>query len=255
MKRGIKLFSVMLAFVMAFGMVLADTAAVSAGSSWDLTISPTVYVGEPWAGLEVYNIKTDKSATVISLTSSAPKVIKIRKNKGEGENGEVVYDFEAVPKKAGKAKLTGKFRMSNGKTGSFSKTVVVKKYPGQIKSLKVNGKSIDLKKNKYNYYLEGFTGNNVTIKMNLKKGWKITSAEGSLDNFDTGKSKQIKNAKKLLKSGKTISFPQSYNSFWISITMEKGDDMLSYGIQLRRPIEETDDASADETPVVETVAE
>ena len=112
--------------------------------------------GTLWEGDEVYRGVTYKKATdeatIVSIKSSKPKVIEATKD-------EEYKDLQAntiVPLKLGKSTITVTYKY-RGKKYSTSALYTVKKYPAPFKSMKVNGKNVDLKENKFSYNVDNFT--------------------------------------------------------------------------------------------------
>jgi len=191
--------SMLLAVFVAFSMVIGSTGAVFASSTW--VVGPEEKTG--FAGstnvVYVYSSKSGKSATVKSVKSSNKKVIKVSKYYYYDDKNKKHTGYELLYKKAGKAKITVKYKTPSGKVKTAKKTITVKPYPNPIKSLKVNGKKVSTKKNQY-FYDKKYKGTKAKIKVKLNKGWKIKSAYIDVYNNKTGK--EIKGAKTKVKKGK-----------------------------------------------------
>ena len=56
-----------------------------------------------------------------------------------------------LPLKVGKCRITIRYKLK-GKTYSMSQIMTIKAYPSPIAWIKVNGKKVDLKKNKFQFY-------------------------------------------------------------------------------------------------------
>ena len=201
----------------------AQTSEWTIGSS----ISP-VFVGLPRT-INVRNTKTGETAKVTSVTSSDKSIVKPKKKK----SGDTTF-YQIKPLKKGTAKITVKFKTSSGKKQSLTKKITVKKYPNQIKSLTVNGKSVDVSKNKYTYNKK-FTGKKAKIGIKVKKGWTVYYASGSLYSSEAKKSKAVDDVLNKVKEEKNISFPAKYDSLNVYILMisDKGAS-ISYTITLHR---------------------
>ena len=228
--------AVLLAMFVAFGMMCFSTWETKAADNWELSSPDTFYVGQREFYLDVGNYddasgETDW-ATITSAKSSKKSVVKIKSDTWEGEDGNPVKAYSMKFLKAGKAKITVNFQKSNGSAGSITKSVTVKKYPNQIKSLKVNGKTIKTSKGikRYEYYVTKFKKSKVNVKMALKKGWKISDVYVSVYNSKNGKSKDIKVKKSAVKKGTGIKLPKGYDNMNINIYMSKGKQEISYYI-------------------------
>ena len=224
-----RITSVLLAVIVAFGMLFVYTGNVNAADVWELGLS----VDNLYAGMENYSIQVsnynDESgepldAKVTSVKSSNSKVIKVRKNKYDGDTW-----FSADFKKVGKSTLTIKYKKPDGSSSTMKKTITVKKYPNQIKSLKVNGKKVKISENKYGFYVEKCKKTSVKVKVSLKKGWKVDEyVTASACNSKNGKEKEIKIKASNITKGKAIKFPKGYDTLNVNFDMVKGKKMVPY---------------------------
>ena len=229
-----RITAMLLAVFVAFGMICFNTGEVNAKSSWYVALPDTMYVGMEGYSVDVgkYNESTGETTwakKIISVKSSNKSVLKVKTEKWDNNK----Y-FNLKCKKAGKAKLTVKYKKPDGSTSTVKKTIKVKKYPNQIKSLKVNGKKVKVSENKYQYFKSNNKKSSVKIKMALKKGWKISYVSVRAYNSKTDKSKDIKVSKSAVKNGKAIKIPKSYTGLDINIGMEKGNDYISYYIGVEK---------------------
>ena len=209
---------------------------VYAASNWEAGAGNdgTIWQGQ-YTGAWVYNKKTGKDAKITSVKSSNSRV-KVERNTWKDEDGKNQTSYSLLGKKPGKAKLTIKYK-AGSKTRTIKKTVNVKKYPNQIKSLKINGKTIKTKGDRrYFYNTNGrrYTKTSAKIQMKLKKGWRISFIEGNYFNYKTGKDGRISNIRSKVTGGKTIKFPKKWTSMHIYVVMEKGNDTIDYNIDLWR---------------------
>ena len=175
--------------VTAFPALAAEENAVSANAKASIG-AMTLYVGCGDAELTLKN--WDWNAEVRVFKSSNPSVIAI-------ENG--VDSFPSIiPKKAGKAMITVKYRL-NGTTYTMKKTFTVLKYPKAIKTVTINGKKIALKdEQKVKYYYDGIN-KKIAMTINLKpnSGWSISKIKAYTYDYgdeDTHKALTVKNNKK-----------------------------------------------------------
>ena len=230
MKKVTRAFSLMLAVFVAFGMICFGTGEASAASSWEMIVGDIQYAGNPIPNsVEVTDWENNEFATVTSAKSSNSKVVKITKEKWDGETHYSMYF-----KKVGKAKITVKYKTPAGKTGKITKTVKVLKYPDPIKSIKVNGKAIKVSDNKFMYNLEKYKKTSAKIKITPASGWKITNVSATASNWSNGKTKTIKVSKSTFTKGKSFSVPKGYDCVDINISLEKGDKYFDYYIGILR---------------------
>ena len=221
-----------LSAMLAFTMIAAGTFAVSAADdNWKIGLFG--FPGEYWEGydgdLYLYSDKVDYDEDIISAKSSNVSVAKITK----GIDVDT-YLYHIEFKKAGKTKLTVKFRTPEGEKKTVKQTITVKKYPDPFKSLKINGKKVKISKNKFRYY--GKISKNkktVSIKAELNKGWKIRKIEAR--RYDRNwKESKLKITKKMLTKGSSISFPKKYESLEATVFLYKGKKQMQYDIAVDR---------------------
>jgi len=231
LKRACGIVLSLLVFA-AFTFALPQEAGAASGK-WELMMSSDVYAGDPTPhSVEVGNTKTNKYATVKSVTSNNSKVIKITKDVYEGKTF-----YSAFFKKTGKATLTVKYKIPGGKTATLKKTIKVKKHPNMMKSLSVNGVNQSISKYKFNYVDRNYTNTSVKIKIALKKGWKIEDVSARASSM-TGKEKNIKVSKSTFTKGKAFSFPNGYDWLDVNILMSNGNRYFNYYAGFTRPEEE-----------------
>ena len=231
-KRSLSRYlSLLLAVVVALGLVCFNAGDVMAQSDWTIGSSDVLWKGADSQWVNVW--KGNQNATVTKVSSSNTKVIAIEKFKEKNEKGKTQTFYYIAPKSTGKATITVSFTTPGGKKLKAKKTIRVKKYPNEITSLKVNGKKVNLSENKFRYDKGKITASKVKIALKLKKGWKIENAYGNCWNM-SGSDKEIKNAKSLVSKGSEIKFPKKYSEFEILIEMTNGKDTINYHIRLSR---------------------
>lgn len=218
-----KIMAVLLAAVVAFGMLGIGTgSAYAASHKWTLGISETIYVGDTgWVGIYDQMSSDYTEATLTKVTSSNKSIVKVHKGT---DGNDTWYYLEG--KKKGKAKITVKYKTPQGKTGTKSKTVQVKPYPKHLKSIYVNGKKVKLSEHRYDYY-KSTKKTSVKIKMATKNGWKISSVYATYFT-KSGNDSEAKVTKKMVKNGTAIKFPKKYQQLSINVNMVKGDEYISY---------------------------
>ena len=180
-----------LALAMLLALVVSAVPAMAAAKAKTRSIvAETLYAGTGDYWMTIKNWTWDE--TDVKITSSKPSVIRVPDKQ-----------FPCLePKKAGKAKITVKFKV-DGKQYKISKTLTVKKYPKAIQSLTINGQKVTLKDwARLNYWYEGDMDKPITVTINLKaaKGWKISKIKGykvGMDAADGRKAITVKNNKKL----------------------------------------------------------
>ena len=170
---------------------------------------------------------------ITSVVTGNKNVIGIKKSSYYNAKGKKQTMYTMDCKKSGKAKLTVKFKTAKGKTGTIRTEVKVKKYPAQIKSLKVNGKKVNTSKKKYLYEVRKYKKASATVKMKVKAGWKVQDAQYYLFGSTGSKNGTLKSS--VITGGKKISFPKKYSQLMVTISMtNKNNDYISYTVTLVR---------------------
>lgn len=179
------------AAVLMFLAVLLSAAAfsVSAESGKIKLETHTYWAGTP-AAYTVFAENLPDNAKLVSIKSSKPGVLSAEKW------GSDKWDCAVTPLKKGKSTVTVTYKIK-GKKVKVSGVFTVKPYPNAIKKLVYNGKSISLKKNKFEADKISKTTKKVSIKVTPAKGWKlrspieILSEGGSYKTLKNGKSVKI----------------------------------------------------------------
>jgi len=198
---------------------------------WEISYNNIGHVGQQlWIG--VYNVENDEQATIDNIVSSDKSIASVKTYTWE-DNGEVKKDFDIRAKAAGTVKLTVDYTAPDGTKGQKEANIRIKKYPNQIKSLKVSGKKVSVSKNKYDYFRGKYKSTKASVKVALKKGWKISSVWAYMYT-KSGKEKKVKITKKMITKGTAFKFPKKYNYMSIGFTMEKGNEWIDYYINLNR---------------------
>ncbi len=215
--------AVMICFT-AFSIVFAGAPASNAATTYT-NVPSVMWLGQDSVIVSVYNDK-DKSFKVTAVKSSNPEVVKATQD-------DIWY---LKPEKVGKAKIIVKYKQ-NSKGKKETVVTTVKKYPYEIKGLRINGKKIDINKNKFRV-TKKCTDNKARIKMAIRDGWKISYLSGSYkkgDKWIDFTSKKNTLVKKCIKKNKEFSFPQKYDQMFLYIVFSnKKEETISYQISLTR---------------------
>lgn len=180
-------------------------------------VGDTLWKGDGENCLQWEGVNGD--AEVVSLKSSNSSVLKVKK-------AEKLWDCTVTPKGVGKAKVTVKVKV-NGKNKSISANYTVKKYPNALTQIKVNGKAVDLKNNKFEAQVK-VTKEKNKVEFKLAKGWRLNSSGYIYD----GNSKFLK-----LRSGGTVKLTKAQSrsgGAWVNFVVSKGDDTFWYTVTLVR---------------------
>ncbi len=237
MKKNMrKIASVLLMLCLVCGMfALSSGQAYAEGESWELNMNDYVWAGDSsWVWLYDVNSEIYVEATVLGITSSDPAVLAIEESKWWDDEDNMYTDYYVRGKKAGTADISVDYSDSNGKTGTLTKTITVKKYPYAIKSLKLNGKSVKISKNKFKTAKKiSKSKTSVNIKMALKKGWKIVHVH-AFRITKSGTASAAKITKKMVTRGSSIKLPKKYTELWVEVELKKGSDYFYYDIDFHR---------------------
>jgi len=231
--RFSKVLSLMLAAVVAVGVIGIGTGnAFAASHKWVISGDNYIWKGDSlYLGVYDQNSEEYTEAQITKVVSSN-KIIKVIKH----TDGDVWFNLQG--KKIGKAKITVYYKVPGSSAVKHkAKTIKVKAYPNEIKSLKVNGKAVKVGSNKYNYHVYDYKKTTASVKLALKKGWKIDNIY-AYAYTKSGKSVDVKITKKMLKNGTAFKFAKKYSDIYVGIGMVKGNDYahnyINYFIGIHR---------------------
>lgn len=156
------------------------------------------------------------NAKLISAKSSNPKIIAIKT--GVKEKNDIVV--RAL--KAGTVTITIKYKVGK-KTYTVKDKLTAKKFPRIFKSLKVAGKTVDLKKDVGGYTLKKFKKTTAKIEIVPANGWEI----GNIRGYIGGKSVSITN-------GKNFSIPKKKDAYINVSAYNDEGEYLYYVIEIKR---------------------
>ena len=156
-----------------------------------------------WSGLR-------GASKLVSITSSKKAVLGVKK-------GDSLGNCTLLPKKPGSAKVTVVVKV-NGKKMTLSANYTVKKYPNALKELKVDGKKVDLKKNKFGAQVN-VSKKKVKLDYKIAKGWKVKCSY-----FDFNSNKRVN-----VKSGGTLPANN-----WVVFQLTRGKDTFWYEIGITK---------------------
>lgn len=179
----------------------------------------TLWLGATYA-TAVEGLEHDTWYEILSVKSSKPKVLKVR-----FDDGGTLVDLK--PLRPGKSTVTVTY-MEDDDSHTVSATYKVKKYPKPFVWIKVNGKSVNLKKKKFAVTFDDYRKKNVKVQFKLKKGWRIASLP--LSTWNDSESSEA-----TWKNGDTIELPMDRNAF-LGIELRKGDDTFSYALNFFRDL-------------------
>lgn len=228
MKRNVfrRSLSLLLGLLVALGMTTTVFAGEAQKGDVVFFADDVVYLGytEGYAG--VYSEGND-DAFLTSVTSSDPNVAKVFPRDG-------AYIIKGIA--PGTVTITGNYTY-RGQTGSLSVPLTVKKVPVMFKSLKVNGKKVNLTKNPFGIFKKTRKATSVKIKAKTAPGWKIKSVSAyAAKSTKTAKGYKVKVTKKMVKNGKKIKFAKKYKNMIVTIEMAntKTGERSFYQVQFYR---------------------
>lgn len=190
------------------------------------------YLGE-WVPVRVYNAETGDDVVINSVDVVDPSdksKIAIKKDTWEGDDGETYTDFYLVAKKTGKAQISVDYT-APGWSGARTATIRVNPYPA--KSIKVNGKKVDIAKHGYSYTKTKYKSTKARIKVAMRTGWRITKVWGYAY-YKSGNNKALKVSKTKLKKGSYFKLPKKCTDAYVGFSMKKGDEVIDYYVWFYR---------------------
>lgn len=147
--------------------LLAGLAAPGYAAEKPSIITSTLWAGVGKCALKVQNLPSDAKA--FSVTSNRKAVVKAGCDDRNDPDSLWIN-----PLKTGNAKITVKYK-TGSRTKSVSATFTVKEYPDPFVWVKVNGKKVDLSKNKLGYDVDKYAKKSITVDYKLSSGWKLKS--------------------------------------------------------------------------------
>ena len=170
---------------------------------------------------ESYVLRIDnlpEGATFVSITSSKPAVVAVE--------GNSLQSLSAKGLKAGTSKITVKYKVK-GKTKSVSANITVYKYSQPLSSLKVNGKSVNLKENKFKFttspILSAKKDTKIKISYKAASGWKVTKSYAWIDYTKTV----------YFENGESFTVPKGSSAYVLVMLEDKKGRNFHYTIWLK----------------------
>ena len=172
----------------------------------------TYYIGYPKVSMPHFKIIYGgvNDITVLSVKSSAPAIIKAKKNKRFNK-----VQLRAM--KPGKSKITIKYQFEGKTYTTSAMSTASKDFP--VKAAFANGKSLSLKKYCSAYYPKTYKKNTAKVKITPAKGWKVKSLV-CYSGYSDIKGKKVKN-------GATVKTPQGQATTVVA-TLKKGKSTYEY---------------------------
>lgn len=163
MKRRIALFLLVLMAVLALAPVSGAFAEEA-----ELRMETHTYWAKTPSWYTVFTENLPDDATLVSAKSSKPSVLSIE------QWGNDKWDVVVHPEKPGQSVVTVVYKFG-GKKHTVKGTYTVKKYPDAIKSITLNQKAINLKKNPFEADCRNNKSSKIAIKVTTAKGWKLVN--------------------------------------------------------------------------------
>lgn len=214
-KKLLSLLSVCLLLTLLASVMLPASAATK----------PSIQKENIWVGSPKRTpilLDWPDEARIVSIKSANPSMLKVGMQKDFSRWG-----IWMLPLKVGKCRITIRYKLK-GKTYSMSQIMTIKAYPSPIAWIKVNGKKVDLKKNKFQFYSKNYKKETSNISFKLNPGWKLESnpCPGAYwigDDFGDG----IK-----WKNGKSFKLPAEYDRLCAAIDIVNKDtgDFFNYEV-------------------------
>lgn len=180
----------------------------------------TYFVGYPKVSTVRYSVLNGEASKIeiVSVKSSKPGVLKATKSND-------LFNIKLQAKKAGKSKLTIKYNYEGKTYTTSAQCTVSKQYP--LKSVSVNGKKVNLKKNCLSYFPSKYKKGKAKVKVTAAKGWKVKSLQYCNDLISSSaKTKKIKNGASVKTENGKISE--------VIVTLKKGKQTFTYRLYFDR---------------------
>ena len=166
------------------GSALADGSEIDVDKIKTKSTQKMLYFpGKDAAGANVYYVFSGSDKAITKVKSSNKKVVAVT------QSGEFKAMFQMQFKKAGKAKVTFKYK---GK--SYTMNVVVAKYTNPVKTYKIGSKNYASKFKKSPFYFAGGKVLKGKVTVKAATGWKFK-------HFEYYKNGKLKTAKSYKLSG------------------------------------------------------
>ncbi len=210
MKKNVfrRSLSLLLGLLVALGMTSTVFAVDAQKGDVVFFVDGEAYLGFSDAYAGVYS-ESDDDAFLTSVTSSNTNVATVYKKDGE-------YYVKGVA--LGKVTITGNYTYK-GQTGSISVPLEVKQVPVFFKSLKVNGKSVNLAQFPFGMNQKTKKAS-VKIKAPVAPGWKVQKVTArAYKGMKDYKGTKVKVTKKMIKKGKKIKFAKKYSNLIVFVDL------------------------------------
>lgn len=228
MKRNVfrRSISVLLAMLVALGMTSTVFARDVRNGNIIFATDDFVYVG--YMGyIGAYDDWGDDDVIIKSVNSSNPAVGAVVRDYGD-------YFIKGVSD--GRVTVTCTYSYK-GQDGTISFPMDVKKVPVVFKSLKVNGKKVNLTKNPFGVSKKVPKATKVKVKAPASSQWKVKSVSAyAYKSAKDYKAAKVKVSKKAIAKGKKIKFDKKYKNMFVTVTManKTTGETFRYTVQFYR---------------------
>ncbi len=230
---------VIVAFAVAMmicGVFTGGQTAAAAEQTYRIDVPGLMWMGQEEESVDVYSA-SGEMVMLDGLSFTDATIFRVRSEEYRDEFEKVHYDYTIKPAKTGKTVMSVSFTDEEGAPVTLTKELRVKKYPYEIKSLKVNGKKVKITGSKKFEYTVKDKKTSGCVRLTPKKGWKISRVKSTLsvgygDKFKDY-SKNI--TKKMILKGEKFKFPKKWDDLFIKITLKNGKgETIHYGIHMYR---------------------
>lgn len=209
-----RIMSLIMAIMLALTMIPAMAAAQAS------IVKETLYTGMGEYYIKINNWTYEEE--IISVTSSDSSVIEVREKRYRG----------VQVKGVGQAKIKIKYKL-NGNTRTISANFTVKEYPKPIKSVTINGKKVNLRKDtlvRYRYDLPDLDKKS-SIKINMKpaSGWTVNGIKAYYYNVE----KESKHYNLTVKNNKTFTIKKRCEAVVTYTLKNKKGTKFTYVIEIK----------------------
>lgn len=229
MKRNIlrRSLSLILTLLVALGMTCTVFASEQEKDGAMLSVTDKAYVGEI---VEVFMFDSyDGADPVINgVVSSDPSICQFSKESANTWIGKGL--------KPGTVTVTVNYT-HKGASGTMSSALTIMPVPKVFKSLKVNGKKVDVSKHAFGINKKAKKAKSVKIKAKPASGWQVKKVYVyGFKSAKQAKGYKLKGTKAQVKKGKKISFPKKYKYLLVTMKMvnKTTHETVYYQVQFYR---------------------
>ena len=189
--------------------------------------SDKAYVGE-LVDVSMFDSDAGDDPVINGVVSSDPSICQFHR--------ESANYWTAKGLKPGTVTLTVNYT-HKGKQGTMSAALKILAVPTMFKSLKVNGKKVNVSKHAFGFNKKAKKAKSVKVKAKPAPGWQVKKVYVyGFKNAKQAKGYKLKGSKAQVTKGKKISFPKKYKYLLVTMKMvnKTTHETVYYQVQFYR---------------------